>query len=153
MSRLNCSPDVEIHKLSFGFAFKVIPGLLFFSKLRSVILAALMRANIGWPNEGKRNSRGAHGCILVAAIKLNCSLYVEVQKLSFDFFLLYAMRMHSCFKEMCVRCFYVLVMLVQRRRLGITVFYQGMLGPESIVGYPEFITGLCYMEAAVLHRI
>ena len=99
MSRLNCSPDVEIHKLSFGFAFKVIPGLLFFSKLHSVILAALMRANIGWPNEGKRISRGAHGCILVAAIKLNCSLDVEVQKLSFEFFLLYAMRMHSCFKK------------------------------------------------------
>ena len=37
--------------------------------------------------------------------------------------------------------------------LGITVFCLGMLGPESIVGYPEFITGLCYMEAAVLHRI
>ena len=86
MSRLNCSPDLEIHKLSFGFAFKVIPGLLFFSKLHSVILAALMRANIGWPNEGKRISRGAHGCILVAAMKLNCSLDTEVQKLSFDLF-------------------------------------------------------------------
>ena len=113
-----------------------------------------MRANIGWPNDGKRISRGAHGCILVAAIKLDCNLDVEVQKLSFDFFLLYAMRMHSCFKKnVCVRCFYVLVMLVQRRRLGITVFCLGMLGPESIVGYPEFITGLCYMEVAVLHRI
>jgi hypothetical protein len=60
-----------------------------------------MRANIGWPNEGKRISRGAHGCILVAAIKLNCSLDVEVQKLSFDFILLYAMRMHSCTVFLC----------------------------------------------------
>ena len=74
------------------------------------------------------------------------SLDVKVQKLSFYFFLLYAMRMHSCFKIMCVRCFYVLVMLVQRRRLGITVFCVGMLGPEAI-------TGLCYTEAAVLYRI
>ena len=96
---------------------------------------------------------GPTGAFLIATIKLNCSLDVEVQKLSFDFFLLYAMRMHSCFKTMCVRCFYVLVMLVQRRRLGITVFCLGMLGPESIVGYPKLITGLCYMEAAVLHRI
>ena len=33
------------------------------------------------------------------------------------------------------------------------MFCLGMLGPESIVGYPEFVTGLCYTEAAVLHRI
>jgi hypothetical protein len=71
------------------------------------------------------------------------SLDVEVQKLSFDFSLLYAMRMVQ--KNVCtvVLCFGHVGAMTMSRDHGVFV---GMLGPESI-------TGLCYTEATVLHRI